>query len=389
MSTDITKLNITAYKPSAEKSHEDVNSSFTQMNPNEYYLLGITSRFSPINVALMKVEKKDVLSGEVSEEINKIQNETAQIENFINENKQVSLNSVLKENAESASSKKIDFVEYTSGQQLNTKTDTTNALKNIQYANDEEKMVVEGAIEVLADWLDEYITKYDAKVTDGMKRGDSEAKLSMLLEIRKAIENCDFPIGFGDYSAPEDEYTLGSYSFVLGGYDNYYHLNTHRSILLNSKYLMPERPYESYQAILDKAMAAPDTNFYCTDLIFAKDESYYNYCKNYMASVLVHEFTHSLHIYNEAVTYFINDCFDDDFYNTPVEGVDQSFLDNYFSGLVIKYGDLGISNELGSFEEVVSHGHKNNMNYTGLYVNQGFTISDDRNELLNFVQYIA
>lgn len=391
MSTDISKLNIVTSKPVTSDAVSDLNASYTETDSDKYYFLYLTSRFAPANGALMNVEKKeDVINGNVADEIEKIQNETEQIENLVGENTKFSLNSVVNATTpETASSKKIDFVEYTSGNVINTKTNTTNILNNIQYSNDAEKAVVEGAIDVLTTWLDDYITNYETRVAEGIARGDSEAKLSMLLEIRKAIENCDFPIGFGDYSAPEDEYTLGSYSFMIGGYDNFYHLNTERSILLNAKYLMPEREYDSYQDILDKATGNPDTNFYYTDLVFANDESYYNYCTNYMASVLVHEFTHSLHIYNEAVTYFINDCFDDDFYNTKVEGVDQDFLNTYFGGLEITYGDLAISNELSTFEEVVSHGHENNMDYIGLYVNQGFTIEDDRKELLNFVQYIA
>lgn len=393
MANGIEKLNIQVVKPVSDaKEGLDCNYTEPDLSNDEQYFLSITGRFAPKDYALFKVEKKeeaDVYNGSVNSEINKLQNEQEQINNILAENTKLTLNSVLNDtlNSEPAlqNAKKIGFIEYAGGNVLNTKTDTTNILNNIQYANNDEKKVVEGAITLLTDWLDEYITNYDAKIAEGINRGDSEVKLSFLLEIRKAIENVDFPIGFGDYSAPEDQYTLGSYSFNLGGYDNYYHLNTDRSILLNAKYLMPTRNYTSYQEIIDAATLTPDTQFSYTDIVFASDEGYYNYCTNYMASVLVHELTHSLHIYNEAVTYYTNDAFDDDFYTSAVEGVDQTFLNQYFGGISITYGSLGISHELNSFEEAVSHGHDKNMDYQTLYVDKGFTIVDDRNELYNFV----
>lgn len=385
MSNNISQLNLQLYKPQTE-AKEGLNN--LPVNSDDNGFLSLTNRFAPINSALMKVEKYDVINGVTIKEIARLENEQKQIENILNANTQASVNSVLKTVSDVANTngaKKIDFVEYTGGNKINPKTNTTNIMSNIQYSNAEEKDVVEGAITLLTDWLDDYITNYDAKIAEGLKRGDSELKLSFLLEIRKAIENCDFPIGFGDYSDPEDEWTLGSYSFYLGGYDNFYHLNTNRSILLNSKFLMPEKRFESYDEIIEAATETPNMDFSYLDIVFATEEGYNNYCKNYMASVLVHELTHSLHIYNEAVTYYTNDCFDDDFKNSIVEGVDQNFLNTYFNGIKITYGDLGIANSIDSFEQAVSHGHNNNMDYEGLYVNKGFTIDDDRKELMNFV----
>lgn len=410
MTMDISKYNIILTSPTVETDETLKNTTSAE---DTQYFLSITSRFALKEDALLHVEKvdtSDVISGKVSEEIANIEAQQNQINSILKANTSASLNSVLNDDTEVdtgitnetdsteeegpsfeeiiAGAKKIEFVEYTSGTQIKANTDTTNILNNIQYANDDEKAVVEGAIDLLVTWLDDYIANYDQKVSEGQKNNESELKLSFLLELRSVIENIDFPIGFGDYSAPEDEYTLGSYSFNMGGYDGYYHLNTNRSILLNAKYLMPERPYSSYDEIIALATANPDLEFYYTDLAFVSDEAYYNYCTNYMASVLVHELTHSMHIYNEAVTYYVNDCFDDDFYNQKLEGVDQDFLNENFRGISITYGDLGISNNLYTFEDAVNHGHENNLDYEDLYVNMGFTISDDRNELLNFAYYV-
>lgn len=410
MTMDISKYNIILTSPTVETDETLKNTTSAE---DTQYFLSITSRFALKEDALLHVEKvdtSDVISGKVSEEIANIEAQQNQINSILKANTSASLNSVLNDDTEVdtgitnetdsteeegpsfeeiiAGAKKIEFVEYTGGTQIKANTDTTNILNNIQYANDDEKAVVEGAIDLLVTWLDDYIANYDQKVSEGQKNNESELKLSFLLELRSVIENIDFPIGFGDYSAPEDEYTLGSYSFNMGGYDGYYHLNTNRSILLNAKYLMPERPYSSYDEIIARATANPDLEFYYTDLAFVSDEAYYNYCTNYMASVLVHELTHSMHIYNEAVTYYVNDCFDDDFYNQKLEGVDQDFLNENFRGISITYGDLGISNNLYTFEDAVNHGHENNLDYEDLYVNMGFTISDDRNELLNFAYYV-
>lgn len=411
MTMDISKYNIILTSPTVETDETLKNTTSAE---DTQYFLSITSRFALKEDALLHVEKvdtSDVISGKVSEEIANIEAQQNQINSILKANTSASLNSVLNDDTEVdtgitneagstgeeegpsfeeiiAGAKKIEFVEYTGGTQIKANTDTTNILNNIQYANDDEKAVVEGAIDLLVTWLDDYIANYDQKVSEGQKNNESELKLSFLLELRSVIENIDFPIGFGDYSAPEDEYTLGSYSFNMGGYDGYYHLNTNRSILLNAKYLMPERPYSSYDEIIALATANPDLEFYYTDLAFVSDEAYYNYCTNYMASVLVHELTHSMHIYNEAVTYYVNDCFDDDFYNQKLEGVDQDFLNENFRGISITYGDLGISNNLYTFEDAVNHGHENNLDYEDLYVNMGFTISDDRNELLNFAYYV-
>ena len=410
MTMDISKYNIILTSPTVETDETLKNTTSAE---DTQYFLSITSRFALKEDALLHVEKvdtSDVISGKVSEEIANIEAQQNQINSILKANTSASLNSVLNDDTEVdtgitnetdsteeegpsfeeiiAGAKKIEFVEYTGGTQIKANTDTTNILNNIQYANDDEKAVVEGAIDLLVTWLDDYIANYDQKVSEGQKNNESELKLSFLLELRSVIENIDFPIGFGDYSAPEDEYTLGSYSFNMGGYDGYYHLNTNRSILLNAKYLMPERPYSSYDEIIALATANPDLEFYYTDLAFVSDEAYYNYCTNYMASVLVHELTHSMHIYNEAVTYYVNDCFDDDFYNQKLEGVDQDFLNENFRGISITYGDLGISNNLFTFADAVNHGHENNLDYEDLYVNMGFTISDDRNELLNFAYYV-
>ena len=131
-----------------------------------------------------------------------------------------------------------------------------------------------------------------------------------MLEIRKAIENCDFKVGFGTVgNGADDNFTptdtaMGAYTpnlqyytndGSLVGYDTY-HLNApSRNILLNPSYFMPERKYSSADEI-EAAILSGNTEFNYPDLL-VDDEAFYNYCKVNLAQTLWHELIHSTHIY--------------------------------------------------------------------------------------------
>ena len=111
------------------------------------------------------------------------------------------------------------------------KYDRNTKYQNIQYSENYDKeiqqKIIQGGIDILVNWLDDYINNYEEKVAEGQANGETEVKLSFLLRLRKAIENCDFPIGFGndDYftEASGDGYiVLGAYS---AAYDTSYYLN--------------------------------------------------------------------------------------------------------------------------------------------------------------------
>ena len=158
-----------------------------------------------------------VYAGDIQKETDKLQQEQNQIEELTSANvKEISLGDF--------TSKKIDFVKYTGisaqSKNLNKKTNTSKILDNLQYSDkfekNEQQSLLAGSITVLADWLDECINSYDTKVTQGKANGDSEVKLSFLLRLRKAIENCDFPVGFGNDEFFETYST--STNVILGKY---------------------------------------------------------------------------------------------------------------------------------------------------------------------------
>lgn len=434
MTTEIGKLNTVIIKPT-ERPETEIQVSTVDASD----FLSLTNRFG-IGNGLSKVEKKDVISGAVADEINKIQTEQDQITSIVNANSKKTFSTLsdvkLAETVQS-NAKTIGFVKYSGSRNINAKTDTT-AIKNCIVANNSsEKQLISDSIDLLCDWLDNYITNYDSKITEGLNRGDSELKQSFLLQVRNAIENIDFPIGFGDVGDTIINYNsdgspiykekfrtnsnvLGCYTFAAGyytdaartqwnnlGYDAL-HLNVNRNILLNPTYFMPERPYKTVDEF-NAALEDGSINAVFKEkrgLTFCIDEEAYNsYCKNYLASVFFHEIIHSTHIYNEAVTYFSNDTFDDDFFRSNVEGFSQETLDalkridsfdwgyeknggsvtvDFSDG--VQYSDLLISNILDGVEGGVARGWdaiKRNNAFEHLLPD--FKSEEDcRKELLNF-----
>lgn len=387
---------------------------------NDSWLLSITARYSKdaLSVVEKKMTEDDVYSGTVQNEIDKIQSEENQIASILQANTSSlysEANDALVTTLRSSTAKSIGFVAYTGNSKINATTDTT-AIKNCIVANNStEKQLISDAIDLMVDWLDDYIANHGSKVAEGLARGDSELKQTFLLEVRKAIENFDFAVGFGsvgndasDDFTP-DSNTLGCYSFAAVdnsgnalGYDTY-HLNTSRSLILNPTYFMPERPYKTLDELKTAVAAGTVTSDQIPLCFLVDDAAYNNYCKNYIASTLFHEIIHSTHIYDEAVTYFSNDAFDDDWYDKNLEGVSTE-VTNYIKNLAdmtleytdgtqvtlkfsdgLQYSDLLISHNLNGFNNAVEHGYSMmNANSAFQVLMPGYTQNTCKKELENF-----
>ena len=381
---------------------------------DDSYLSGITSRFS--KDALTRVERimtqEDVFSGDVEDEIDKIVNEEEQISKILKANANT-LNSqttdILLQSVRATTAKTIDFVQYTSKSKINAATDSTSIKGCIVANNDAEKQLISDSIDTMIAWLDDYIANYNVRVAQGNRNGDSELKLSFLLEVRKAIENCDFVVGFGtvgtsssDNFTPNDN-TMGAYNpsmqiysnGSLVGYDTYHLNGNNRNILLNPDYFMPDRPYSSLDE-LKAAINAEEIKEFSSDNVasfLVDDEAYDNYCKTNLAVTLWHELIHSTHIYNEYVTYYATDAYEDDIKNTKVEGVSaqteaylKQILPTIF-GEGVTYSSLCVSHYFDSYSDVVDFAWKaiqSNKSAFDLYM-PGVSKAEFEAELKNFM----
>ena len=155
----------------------------------------------------------------IADEIDKAVNEEEQINSILKANTFATTFDLqetnLFSNSSNSTAKTIGFVEYTgSSHTINEKTDTT-ALMNCFTPDtsagnvDVQTKVFESAVTIMTNWLDDNINNYEQRVAEGTANGEIEAKLSFLLRIRKAIENCDFPVGF----APQSGTAMGSYNW--------------------------------------------------------------------------------------------------------------------------------------------------------------------------------
>lgn len=377
------KFNTTIVQEENVKKDSELSSS-TSVVTEDAWLLSITSRYN--KNALMDVERimtdADVYDGTVEAEIDKIVSEADQISAVLKENTNV-FNSqtitTLDQTLRATTAKTIGFVQYTAKSKINATTDTSSIKNSIVANNEKEKQLISDAIDTMIEWLDDYINNYNVRVAQGNNSGDSEVKLSFLLEIRKAIENCDFEVGFGtvgdtiigtdengepiykeDYQTNSN--TLGSYqpnlqqytNGKLVGYDTY-HLNApSRNIKLNPTYFMPDRTYTS----LDELKAAVQNGASVTYLdLLVDDEAYNNYCKTNLATTLWHELIHSTHIYNEFVTYYATDAFEDDIADVLIEGFStetMNYIKQTFVGLDngVTYYQLGVTHYFDTYNQI-------------------------------------
>lgn len=390
-------------KQDSELALPETNSS------NDAWLLSITARYN--KDALTQVERvmstNEVIDGTVAAEIDKIIAEEDQINAVLKENTNA-LNAdkidTLQQSLRATTAKTIGFVKYTGKSKINAKTDTASIKNSIVANNAAEKKLIEDSIDVMCEWLDDYIANYNVRVAQGNMNGDSEVKLSFLLEARKAIENCDFKVGFGtvgtgqnDNFTPDDT-TMGSYNpsmlmynnGTLVGYDTYHLNGPDRSILLNPSYFMPDRKYSNVDEI-KAAIQAGTTSFNPVDLL-VDEAAYNNYCKTNLAATLWHELIHSTHIYNEYVTYFATDAYEDDIANKEVEGFSVNtlnFLKQAFPGFAngVTYESVGVTHYFDNYNDVVDFAWdaiQNNKEAFDLYM-PGVSKAEFESELKNFI----
>ena len=406
--------------------------------------LNLTGQYSSVTPSgIIRKSASDVISGDVQDEINQISQETDIINSVIGANANELSEITMGSHSYFSTDKVIEFEEYTptvnpefgtvlsSGHSVAQTTNTNKLMAHLQYSPNYnlgvQQTIVQGAVTKLVNWLDDMIVNYDANVAIGTSRGDSESKLSFLLRLRKQIENCDFPVGFGN-----DEYfaeaSTGD-SVVLGCYQyNYYDMylnptddvhdnegivnNFNRSILLNAAAFIPNRRFtneaqlraalDAYAEVLATNPNPPEPTFTYGDIIMASDEFYQNFAETYLASVLAHEFIHATHIGDEAVTYNTCEMIEDDFRNRVVfngwDPATQASIDNVYVNFnlnSITYdesyiplgsnGGLGF-HDLGTYEDVAYHGWTENTSYDwyNQYTN-GTSFQDNYKELLNFI----
>lgn len=411
MTIDITtaQLNSIITEEYQKKDSELVAPTET-VSSDDTWLLSLTTRFG--KNTLSNVERvmtaDDVYSGDVEKEIDKILSEEDQITSILKANTNV-FNSeaidALTETVRSSTAKTIGFVQYTAKSKINAATDTTSIKNSVVANNAEEKQLIYDSIDAMVEWLDDYIANYNVRVAQGNSKGDSELKLSFLLEVRKAIENCDFEVGFGtvgtsdtDNFAPGDT-TMGAYSpnmliYSDGssvGYDTYHLNGPSRNILLNPDYFMPERTYTSLDE-LKAAINSGVTQFQYTDLL-VDDEAYYNYCKTNLAVTLWHELIHSTHIYNEYVTYYATDAYEDDIADTQIDGVSSqtlAYLKQNFNGFEngVTYYQMGVTHYFDTYNDVVDfawNAIQNNKEAFDVYMPGVTTKAEFESELKNFI----
>lgn len=402
------KLNTIITSDASKKQDSELTVPETNSS-NDAWLLSITARYN--KDALTQVERvmstNEVIDGTVAAEIDKIIAEEDQINAVLKENTNA-LNAdkidTLQQSLRATTAKTIGFVKYTGKSKINAKTDTASIKNSIVANNAAEKKLIEDSIDVMCEWLDDYIANYNVRVAQGNMNGDSEVKLSFLLEARKAIENCDFKVGFGtvgtgqnDNFTPDDT-TMGSYNpsmlmynnGTLVGYDTYHLNGPDRNILLNPSYFMPDRKYSNVDEI-KAAIQAGTTSFNPVDLL-VDEAAYNNYCKTNLAATLWHELIHSTHIYNEYVTYFATDAYEDDIANKEVEGFSVStlnFLKQAFPGFAngVTYESVGVTHYFDNYNDVVDFAWdaiQNNKEAFDLYM-PGVSKAEFESELKNFI----
>lgn len=425
--TDISNLKTKLYYETATVNNINTETAnIVEAGPS---FLSVTNRYDFSKLKGV-VYAEPQYNNDITEEIEKAKNEEDKITQIIKENTANSTDiinsSSIYNTVKTFTAKNIGFESYveentlnstTQNKKLNDTTDTSKLYANLQYSSKYDKTtqekILKGGISTLVNWLDDYINNYDARVAEGKSRGDSEVKLSFLLRLRKAIENCDFPVGFGndeyfENNSDENSVVLGAFSNQY--YDNYYlnpedntndamgatpYLN--KSLILNAGVYCIDRKYTSQDEVVKAINNGKSIDL--IDVYMSSDEFYYNYTSAYLASVLAHELIHSTHITNEAVTYNTCETIEDDFRNQVVStnwtdtlkaiatanGIDLSSMtygDAYLP--TSNGGGLGF-HDLGSIDSVAAHGHDENMAYDDYSLaSTGNTLEDDKKELLNF-----
>lgn len=257
--------------------------------------LALTSRFTRSNtnswISMTREEQDNVYAGIVQEEIDKVLKEEDQINNLMQETKTKTEShpTVTYENTFSATPEVEETALYASSgsKNLSSKTDTTSIKKNI-VGDATQTKVINDAIDIMVNWLDDLIANYDAKIAEGKAAGHQEVKLTTLLQLRNVIKNCDFPIGVEESTMGQD---------VGGVYSSSYFTEDYNDITYEGQQI------DYYRQVYDQHMLRS---------IMFPPSQIYSGAEFITAATLVHELTHSMHINNECVTYLMEEVFADD-----------------------------------------------------------------------------
>lgn len=389
--------------------------------------LKITANSTSSAAPAMGIVRKssDVISGSVQNEIDTLNQEVGMINSVVAANTNTSTDfsaggvgrklnhraKIIGHTAYVSPTPPEYAIRSENGHVLKETTDVSRLLGCLElspyYDTETQRTLLTGAVTKLAEWLDDMIVNYDTRVAEGSARGDSEVKLSFLLRLRHKIENCEFPVGFGNDIEFAEAAQDDPGSIILGCYSNSFYPeqylnptdNTHcnnavtdhydRSILLNAAAFIPTRMF-SNEMELRAAINSGNTNFNIGDILMASTEFYNNYAQVYLASVLAHEFIHATHIANEAITYNTCEMIEDDFRNEVVfngwSQETQDAIDTIFEGLSlnnITYGegfiplgqntDSGLGfHDLGDLYDVAQHGFEENTAYSDWWYEWGY-----------------
>lgn len=257
--------------------------------------LAITSRFTKSStnswISLTPEEQDNVYKGIVQDEIDKVLKEEEQINKLMQETKTQTEShpAITYENALSDTPKVAETTSYasTASKNLSARTDTTS-IKKCVVGDATQTKVISDAIDIMVTWLDDLIANYDTKIAAGKTAGHQEVKLTMLLQLRNVIKNCDFPIGVADSAIGKD---------VGGEYSSAYLTQDYNNVEFQGQQI------DYYRQVYDQHMMR--------SIMFPPNQIYPG-AEFVTAATLIHELTHSMHIRNECVTYLIEEVFADD-----------------------------------------------------------------------------
>lgn len=257
--------------------------------------LAVTSRFTKSStnswISLTPEEQNNVYTGIVQEEIDKVLKEDEQINKLMQETKiETESHLIVTGSLMSGTAPETEetaLYALTGSQKLSAKTDTTSIKKCI-VGDATQKKVLNDAIDIMVNWLDDLIANYDTKIAAGKAAGHQEVKLTMLLQLRNIIKNCDFPIGVKESTMGEDVGGVYSHASFTKDFDN---------VEFEGQQIDYYR--RAYDHHLQRSIMFPPSQIYPGAEFIT-------------AATLIHELTHSMHISNECVTYLMEEVFGDD-----------------------------------------------------------------------------
>jgi hypothetical protein len=290
---------------------------------------------------------EDVVSGAVEKEISTVVSETdviaAVLKDAVVPSREISYSDLTAVspslNASSGNFNNIGAIDE------NGETDTLPA----NHAQNVTK--VQSALNKALNFLDNLISNYNTKALNAFNTGKQMVKLTALLELRHAIRNCDMPIVIDYRSSTGAAYYSRSrynYTWEYGSEDNPYRLANQFEIAYGIAQLFD---------ITDNAGTVIEQQYLTAVDIEHEQNLDRNFNRkigfgadslddeNFLIGTILHEFTHSLHIPNEAVAYLMGEVY-----------FDQEYKNMYgFDGQTnATFDDIGAFN---TYEDILDFGN--------------------------------